>query len=286
MNQFDLLKHIIINCDEALKEAFEKRMSVSASLAQTKIDLEKDIFDSQSEQNYIHTVVAQFAPELSIKANSLWASLTRMSRSQQYRYLLKNYPEIRLAHEPFLCDNIPEGITVTPEPIAIDVSMSLGDEVMTCHSIQSAIDQVISGKAVKAVLSCDSIYDTESVFLSFYDKGLFVNAITRSKEGRLLFELSKNLVICADDNTMSLAFAVDNKYGSMVQALSILSEAKLSIEHMRHRRSTSGCDHPDNLIFVDLSGDFDTLETKTALYQLEKEMYFYRLIGFWKRTEF
>ena len=101
----------------------------------------------------------------------------------------------------------------------------------------------------------------------------------------MLFELSKSLIHAKGDNIMTLAFAVDNTYGSMVQTLSMLSEAKLNIEHMRLRRSTAGLEHPDNLVFIDLSGDFSTLETKTALYQMEQELAFFRLLGFWNNSE-
>ena len=287
MNQFELLRHITSNFDETLKEAFEKRMFLSSPLVESKLELGLDIYDKQHEIDYIKGIVAQFPPELSLKANSLWASLTRMSRSQQYRYLLKNKDGITLAHEPFLStEPLPENAkTVAPELIAVDAAMSLDYEVTPCHSLQGALDCVIKGDDDRAIVACQRIYDADSIYLSFYNTCLFVNSITRSKNGAMLFELSKSLIYAKGDNIMTLAFAVDNTYGSMVQTLSMLSEAKLNIEHMRLRRSTAGLEHPDNLVFIDLSGDFSTLETKTALYQMEQELAFFRLLGFWNNSE-
>lgn len=283
MNQIDLLRHIIQNCDEALKDAFEKRMNVGASLAQSKLDLGVDIYNAPSELRYIQNTVSQFPPELLLKANSLWSSMTRMNRSQQYRYVLKSGADT-LEHESHLASHLPEGAIVTTETDAIDVSMTLGEEVKACHSIHSALDQVLSGEAARAVIACDSIYDADSLYLSIYNTDLFINAVCRSRYGKLLFDLSKSLIQAPDANIMTLAFAVNRTYGSLVQALSMLAEAKLNIEHMRLRRSVNGAEHPDDLVFIDLSGDFNSLEARTALYQMEKELYFFRLLGFWNNS--
>lgn len=285
MNEFQLLKHIIANCDDALRESFEKRMSIAESLLKSKQDLNYEIYDPPGELAYIQSIISQLSPDLLLKANSLWSSLTRMNRSQQYRFLLKGDPEILPEHEKHLAPAVPEGVIVAPDNIAMEVSLCFGEEVTPTHSIQSAIEQVMSGEASRAVLSSQSIYDADSLYLSFYDKELYINSITRSKYGILLYELSKKLVRTDDRDRMTLAFAVPHTYGSMVQTLSILSEAKLNIEHLRLRRSTAGSDYPDNLVFVDLSGDFNSFEAKIALYQMEKELYFFRLLGFWKSLE-
>ncbi len=284
MNQIDLLRHIISNCDDALKDAFEKRITIGASLAQSKIDLGVDIYNPASELRYIQNTVSQFSPDLLLKANSLWSSLTRMNRNQQYRYVLKNDAESHLAHEPYLSTKLPEGVIVTPETIAVDVSMTLGEEVTPTHSSHSALRQVLSGEAARVVLASDSIYDSDSVYLQMYNTDLFINSVCRSHDGRLLFDLSKALIHAPDANIMTLAFAVNRTYGSLVQALSMLSEAKLNIEHMRLRRSINGADHPDDLVFIDLSGDFDSIDARTALYQMEKELFFFRLLGFWNNS--
>lgn len=285
MNEFQLLKHIIANCDDALRESFEKRMSIAESLLKSKQDLNYEIYDPPGELAYIQSIISQLSPELLLKANSLWSSLTRMNRSQQYRFLLKGDPKIAPEHEKHLSSDLPEGVIVAPDNIAMEAALSFNEEVTPCHSIQNALEKVINGEAARAVLSSNSIYDADSLYLSFYDKELYINSITRSKNGVLLYELSKKLVKSDDRDRMTLAFAVTHTYGSMAQTLSILSEAKLNIEHLRLRRSTAGLDYPDNLVFVDLSGDFNSFEAKIALYQMEKELYFFRLMGFWKSLE-
>ena len=48
MNQLKLLTHIISTCDEALAETFQKRMSIAAKMAESKRDLDEEIFDDDA----------------------------------------------------------------------------------------------------------------------------------------------------------------------------------------------------------------------------------------------
>lgn len=283
MNQFNLLKHIIATCDEALIEAFQKRMSLSGSLAESKQDLGREIFDDDDELRYVQQIAAQFPPDLTLKATSLWSSLTRMHRGQQYRWILKKNEDGRLLHEQHMAGSVPEGMVAFPAAIAGDLPDEPTDR-LPCPTVQEAIDAVCSGRAARVILRDDSAGDADSVCLAFYRSGLYINSVTPAKNGRMLYALSDRLVLADDANTMTLAFAVKRNYGSLTQALSILAEAKLNIERMRLRRSIPGDGHPDDLVFIDLSGDFTNLETRAALYQMEKEMYFFRVLGFWNRS--
>ena len=60
MNQLKLLTHIISTCDDALAETFQKRMSIAAMMAETRHDLNEEIFDEAAETAYVHSVAAQF----------------------------------------------------------------------------------------------------------------------------------------------------------------------------------------------------------------------------------
>jgi len=285
MNQLNLLNHVIANCDEALVEAFVRRMDISSEVAKAKLSMDEKVYDSKTEREYIQHVVSQFSPELSLKANSLWYSLLRMDRGQQFRWILKHTESIAPAHEALITDSLPEGPVACIDKYADEASQLLGCDVIRCASNDEALQMLKDGKVARTVLGCDKDFDLAQIYLTFYNTDIFMNASARPNDGRSLFFLSKNLVVPEDCNRMTLAFAVDRHYGSLTQALSTLAEAKLNIENMRLRRKVAGDGHPDDLIFIDLSGDFNTIDTRTALYQFENEMYYFRLLGFWNRQE-
>lgn len=285
MNQLKLLTHIISTCDEALAETFQKRMSIAAKMAESKRDLDEEIFDDDAELAYVRSVAAQFPPELLLKANSLWSSITRMHRGHEYRWILKNNLDHKLPHEQVLTDLPAEGRILCPAHQLEDVAATLQLELEPCASIDEALDMVEKGEAAYAVFSCGNNHDLADIYLRFYKRDLYLNRSFRpyiTGDDRRYFVLSKKLVKAEDCDRMSLAFAVKRTYGSLTQTLSILAEAKLNIENLRLRRSTPGDGHPDDLIFVDLSGNFDSIETRAALYQMELEMYYFRVLGFWR----
>ena len=285
MNQINLLKHIISTCDEALAETFQKRMSIAAKMAESKRDLNEEIFDDDAELAYVRSVAAPFPPELLLKANSLWSSITRMHRGHEYRWILKTNEDHKLPHELALTDIPAEGIALCPAHQLEDVSATLNMELSPCASIDEALDKVEAGEAAYAAFSSGNSHDLADIYMRFYKRGLYLNRSFRpyvTGTDRRYFVLSKKLVKAEDCNRMTIAFAVKRTYGSLTQSLSILAEAKLNIENLRLRRSTPGDGHPDDLIFVDLSGNFDSLETRAALYQRELEMYYFRVLGFWR----
>ena len=288
MNQLKLLTHIISTCDEALAETFQKRMSIAAMMAESKRDLGEEVFDEAAETAYVRSVAAQFPPELLLKANSLWSSITRMHRGQQYRWTLKNNEDHKLPHELALTAEPFSGTVVCPADQAEDVARVMGLEVVPCASIDEAIEMVVRGEAERAAFSCGHSHDIADIYLRFYNRDLYLNRSFRPYEtdnDRRYFVLSKKLTRDENCNRMSLAFAVKRSYGSLTQTLSTLAEAKLNIEGMRLRRSIKDDGHPDDLIFIDLSGSFDSIDTRAALYQMELEMYYFRVLGFWHHDE-
>ena len=288
MNQLKLLTHIISTCDDALAETFQKRMSIAAMMAETRHDLNEEIFDEAAETAYVRSVAAQFPPELLLKANSLWSTITRMHRGQQYRWTLKHNEDHKLPHELAMTSAAAEGIVVCPADQMEDVSSTMGLELTPCASIDEALDMVECGEAAYAAFSISHTHDLSDVYLRFYKRDLYLNRSYRpyvTDSDRRYFVLSKKLTRTADCNRMSLAFAVKRSYGSLTQTLSTLAEAKLNIENMRLRRSIPGDGHPDDLIFIDLSGNFDSIDTRAALYQMELEMYYFRVLGFWRHEE-
>jgi chorismate mutase len=142
MNQLNLLNHVIANCDEALVEAFVRRMDISSEVAKAKLSMDENVYDSKTEREYIQHVVSQFSPELSLKANSLWYSLLRMDRGQQFRWILKHTENVAPAHEALITDSLPEGLVACIDKYADEASQMLGCDVIRCTSNDEALQML------------------------------------------------------------------------------------------------------------------------------------------------
>ncbi|MBR4874959.1 MAG: chorismate mutase, partial [Clostridia bacterium] len=175
MNQLKLLTHIISTCDDALAETFQKRMDIAAMMAETRRDLNEEIFDEAAETAYVRSVAAQFPPELLLKANSLWSTITRMHRGQQYRWTLKHNTEHKLPHELAVTDTEAEGIVVCPAHQVEDVAATLNLQVTPCASVDEALDMVERGEAAHAAFSISNTHDLSDVYLRFYKRDLYLN---------------------------------------------------------------------------------------------------------------
>ncbi len=283
MNELDLLKQIITGCDEALKEGFTRRMNVAPNLAKSKLELGIPLYIKQDEDAYIASATAHFTPDLILKAISLWKSLTRMSRNQQYRYLLKNHADVMPAHERQLTSPLTDRAWVATEEICEQTALHLGRAVSSVKTAREAVDMLLSSAADAAILDFETIGRSDDAMSLIYAKDIYIDSIFTDSQNRRLGVLSRTLHRAQDDNIMTLAFAVTAEYGSLVQALDMLADAKLSIENMYFRRAVKDSGDPDNLVFINLSGDFDSIEVRTALFQMETELVFFRVMGFWKQ---
>lgn len=279
MNEYTLLMHIISGCDEALKDAFIRRMEASKRLAQAKLDSGSPIYDPSTAVPRIEQIASEFSPELSPKADSLWSALHRMSRNVQYRYMLQALPDYKMEHEHDLVE-VPEADTVwcAAEDEAL-VAEILGIATHSCDSTEDAMAALVRGEADAAAVVIPSMYHIEQLYSQMYDKPVYINQIVRTGDKRCVALLSKKLVNFHEDSIIALAISTPARHGSLSQNLLIFAEALITIEHMRIRRNNGEGELLDNMTFIDIRADLLAPETRSCLLQLSQEMPYFRVLG-------
>lgn len=281
MREKDLLEQIIDGCDDALCDAFLRRMDAALRIAGTKLELGVPIWNPEEEQRMLNRVTHGLSPELSRKAYVLWKSLTRMSRGRQYRYFVEHGKTLKLEHEKDIVKTLPEGFVSCPGTLAPLVSSTLGREVKAVPSIAGAIDDLAFGRADYAAVAIDSLYDTEWLYSMIFDKEVYVNSITPTQQGPLIVLLSKYLLSHAETPIVSVVFSTHgSEHGSLAQALSVLSDNCLNIEFLRLKKYPTEQDPDGVLIFLDFSGSLLDVATRASLLQMQSELPFFRLFGY------
>ena len=283
MQEKEILHQIIDSCDDALRDVFLRRMEIATRLTDPEQSGD-DIYDLQREQAVLDHVTAGLSPELTIKATSLWRSLMRMSRGKQYRYTVQHNPALRLPHELDLVDELRrDGLVLCPSDMARTVSAALGMEGRPCHSISAAIEALLADQGDFAALVVNSFYDTEWLYSMIYDQPLYINSFIPLPDGRMLALFSKKLYNDDSNSIVSVAFAIrTDQHGDMSQTLATLAEAKFNVEFLRVK--TVDIEYDDqmliNIVFAELSGSLTALDSRAAFLQLQKELPFFRVIGY------
>ena len=283
MEEKQILHQIIDSCDDALRDVFLRRMEIAVKL--TRLDDEgASIYDRDREQDVLRHVTSGLSPELTVKANSLWRSLMRMSRGKQYRYVISNRPQLLLTHEHDLEPQAKEdGLVLCPEEMARTVSATLGLEVQPCHSIPATIEALLQGQGDFAALVVNSFYDTEWLYSMIYQQPIYINAFIPLPDGRMLALFSKKLYADPENSIVSVAFSIRmDQTGDLSQTLAVFAEAKLNVEYFRVK--TDNIDYDDqqqiNIGFAELSGSLTSIASRSAFLQLQQELAFFRIIGF------
>lgn len=284
MNEKVILQQIIDSCDDSLRDVFLRRMDIAVKMTRLDDDGES-IYDYDREQEVLRHVTAGLSPELTIRANSLWRSLMRMTRGRQYRHVITNKPQLKLPHEKDLVnsDGITDGLVLCPSEMARTVASTLGMEVSPCHSIAATIDALLQDKGDYAALVVSSFYDTEWLYALIYQQPIYINSFIPLPDGQMLALFSKKLFYDSSNSIVSVAFAIRmDQQGDLAQTLSSLAEAKLNLEYFRVK--TQDIDYDDqqkiNIVFAEFSGSLTAIHTRTAFLQLERELPFFRVIGY------
>lgn len=284
MNEKVILQQIIDSCDDSLRDVFLRRMDIAVKMTRLDDDGES-IYDYDREQEVLRHVTAGLSPELTIRANSLWRSLMRMTRGRQYRHVITNKPQLKLPHEKDLVnsDGITDGLVLCPSEMARTVAATLGMEVSPCHSIAATIDALLQDKGDYAALVVSSFYDTEWLYALIYQQPIYINSFIPLPDGQMLALFSKKLFYDSSNSIVSVAFAIRmDQQGDLAQTLSSLAEAKLNLEYFRVK--TQDIDYDDqqkiNIVFAEFSGSLTAIHTRTAFLQLERELPFFRVIGY------
>jgi len=284
MNEKVILRQIIDQCDDSLRDVFLRRMDVAIKLTSLEDD-GLSINDVEREEEVLRHVTYGLSPELVIRANSLWRTLMRMTRGRQYRHVITNKPDLKLPHEHDLVetDGIQDGLVLCPTEMARTVATTLSMEVQPCHSIAATIDGLLAGQGDYAALVVSSFYDTEWLYALIYQQPVYINAFIPLPDGQMLALLSKKLFSDSSNSIISVAFAIRmDRQGDLSQTLATLAEAQMNLEYFRVK--TQNIDYDDqqkiNIVFAEFSGSISSVRSRTAFLQLERELPFFRIIGY------
>ena len=284
MDEKVILRQIIDQCDDSLRDVFLRRMDIAVKLTKLEDD-GAAIYDEERIEEVLRHVTYGLSPELIIRANSLWRSLMRMTRGRQYRHVITHKPELKLPHEKDLADGegIQDGIVLCPTEMARTVASTLGLEVSPCHSIAATIDGLLQDKGTYGALIVNSFYDTDWVYSLLYQKPIYINAFIPLPDGRMLAVFSKKLFSDSSNSIISVAFAIRmDQQGDLSQTLATLAEAQMNLEYFRVK--TQDIDYDDqqkiNIVFAEFTGSLTSVRTRTAFLQLERELPFFRVIGY------
>lgn len=281
MREEELLYQIIAGCDEALLDAFLRRMDAALRIAGSKLQAGAPIWLPDTEEQMLDNVTRGLSPELSRKAYMLWKGLTRMSRGRQYRFFVEHDQSLVLNHESDIVDELSDGPVSCPSHIARTVSSVLGREATACTSIAAALDDLVSDRSAYAAVTIDSLYDTEWLYSMIYNKPIYVNSITSTQQGPLVVLLSKKLLKHAQVPIVSVVFCTaPHEHGSLAQAISVLADNCLNIEFLRLKKHPTEADPDGLLIFLDFSGNLLDVATRASLLQMQTELPFFRLLGY------
>ena len=284
MNEKVILRQIIDQCDDALRDVFLRRMDIAVKLTKLEDDGEA-VFDEERIDEVLRHVTYGLSPELIIRANSLWTSLMRMTRGRQYRHVITHKPDLKLPHEQDLIEGegISDGLVVCPTEMARTVASTLGMEVSPCHSIAATVEAILEDKADYGALIVNSFYDTDWLYTLIYQQPVYINAFIPLPDGRMLALFSKKLFSDSSNSIISVAFAIRmDRQGHLSQTLAILAEAQMNLEYFRVK--TQDIDNDDqqkiNIVFAEFTGSMTSVSTRTAFLQLQRELPFFRVIGY------
>lgn len=284
MNEKVILRQIIDQCDDSLRDVFLRRMDIAVKLTKLEDD-GAAIFDEERIDEVLRHVTYGLSPELIIRANSLWTSLMRMTRGRQYRHVITHRPDLKLDHEHDLVESegIADGLVVCPTEMARTVASALGLEVRPCHSIAATLEAVIEGNGDYGALIVNSFYDTDWLYTLIYRQPIYINAFIPLPDGRMLALFSKKLFSDSSNSIISVAFAIRmDRQGDLSQTLATLAEAQMNLEYFRVK--TQDIDNDDqqkiNIVFAEFTGSMTAVRTRTAFLQLQRELPFFRVIGY------
>lgn len=288
MDQIELFRQIIASCDENLKDTFLRRMEASARIAQSKLDRGVPVYSAQEERLLLDTISSGLAPEMQLKARMLWKSLLRMDRNRQYRVFLELDQSLRLHHEGDLVEQEQlAGQGCCPAGVEQTVRQLLGQvPVDTVDSIEQALEQVEQGHCAWCAVPLRGVYKTDELYQQLESRRLYLNQMLRTEQGDLLAVISPKLVHRpGQEQQISAAFYMPSESGSLAGVLSVLADNKQNMEFIHLEKSDLADELHQFHLYVDFDGCLDSLDTRAAIYQLETELPYFRILGARKRLK-
>ena len=284
MNEFDLYRRVVDDCDEALREAFVKRMNIADKIAEFKLKNNQNITTSQIDEKHIQRIIYDDPVDLRPMAISLWRSLARMNRGRQYSYFNKNANHISLRYDSYISDSLDIEIIACNEEVADIVRKLFDREVCILNDQMSIIESIENGNYHFGIVKTNGFYDTSWVYSAILNKNIYINRFEILEDGSMLILLGDKLVVDGDKSIITAAFSITmNQAGDIAQKVSVFSEAGLNIEYLAVK--TQDIDVDDklnmNIVFVELSGaSLVDSNVRSAFLQLENECEIFKVIGF------
>lgn len=287
MDQIELFRQIIASCDENLKDTFLRRMEASARIAQSKLNRGVPVYSAQEERLLLETISAGLPPEMQLKARMLWKTLLRMDRNRQYRVFLELDQSLRLRHEQDLVEQTElAGQGCCPAGVEQTARQLLQVPVETVDSIDQALEQVERGACAWCALPLRGVYKTDELYQQLDSRRLYLNQMLRTDQGDLLAVISPKLVYRPGrEQQISAAFYMPSESGSLAGVLSVLADNKQNMEFIHLEKSDLADELHQFHLYVDFDGCLDSLDTRAAIYQLETELPYFRILGARKRLK-
>ena len=276
MRVYPLLRQIIDQCDDALRDSFLRRMEISERVAEAKMAAGEDIFDPPVATEIVTRIADSLPPQVALQGTALWTSLLRMSRGRQYRYFVRHDPELRLAHEQDITPDAPQGPVYCPAQFSVLVPKELC--VQQCDTVQEALEQARKNADASAFLPSSAVYNTHWLLPVSDEPSLYINDSFTLGKNQMYLLVSRRLVDRPENNLISIAHSVNEHSGALAQALSVLADYNFSVEYLRLKR-----EQEKTFIFVDFAGNITREETRSALYQLSHEQAVFKLLGYRKK---
>lgn len=287
MDEIELFRQIIASCDEALKDVFLRRMEASVRIAHSKLSRGESVYSAQSEKQILASMSAGLSPELQLKAQSLWKALLRMSRNRQYRVFLEMDDKLTLNHEPdLLATGNPDSPCCCTAGLEDGVRHALGHEPVVLGSAEEALEAVSQGEYAWCVVSLSGVYKTDWLYDQLDHKKLYINRMVPAADGVLLAVVSPKLYYTpGDEGMVSAVFYMSSQSGSLASALSVLADNKQNMEFVHMQKQDSADDTHQFRLYVDFDGCLTSMDTRAAIYQLQTELPYFRVVGFRKRIQ-
>lgn len=278
MSKLDVLRKIIDECDSALKENFVKRIDCTNQAAQVKLEEGSSIYNPNREKFIISNATAGLDSETASSVSTLWNTILRMSRGTQYKAFVEANGNSDMEFVKDCVTEMPVGDFACGSAIpALNTSKYpfLGSPIPV-QSDDEAYRYVISDKTTYAVVKIKHIHDTEKLYDTLTNNGLFVNLMIPLESGQMLVIVSKKLVLDEQHNITTIVFHFPNRSGELAKYLNIIADTKLNIAFLRLSYDES---YNTNIVSVDLEANLLDKNTIATLLQLQTETPFFRVIG-------
>ena len=280
MDEIELFRQIIASCDEALKDVFLRRMEASVRIARSKLSRGQQVYSAQHEEQLLRNMSAGLSPELQLKARALWKALLRMSRNRQYRVFLEMDTQLKLSHESDMVTQLPQGSCCCPAELAGAVAKALDCAPVSLESADSTLDAVARGEYAWCAVALSGIYKTDWLYDQLDQHHLYLNHMVHLEEGCLLAVVSPQLLYQPCETAIiSAVFYMASESGSLASALSVLADNKQNMEFVHMRKQDRADELHQFRLYVDFDGCLTSIDTRAAIYQLETELPYFRLVG-------